>query len=81
MYPTQIFLGNTATDAAISLRKKRLILAKVLRNNFMEGEGLGSWLEPKQGVAQRCAFPVGEVGLLACLGKRGSEEVGDRAGI
>lgn len=59
MYPTQIFLGNTATDAEISLRKKRLILAKVLRNNFMEVEGLGSWLELKQGVAQRCAFPWG----------------------
>lgn len=59
MYPTQIFLGNTTTDAEISLRKKKLILAKDLRDNFMEVEGLGSWLELKQVVAQRYAFPVG----------------------
>lgn len=43
--------------------KERLTQATALRGSFMEVEGLGSWLELEQVVAQRFAFPWSRQGL------------------
>lgn len=38
-----------------------------------EDEGLGSWLELEQAVAQRRAFPVEQGGLVTGVGKPGED--------